>query len=222
MGSRLDEELHAELVAEADKIKTLDDGQTRALVRAVRLEVAQGHLAPENKTARLRELGIENLRVTREYFRDRASDLAQIEVKTVPGQPEVIKRLLDATTTEEVRTICGGAFGTKTREVQPGVIREIQVPNWPISVGSSLPDYLSRYAAQFIAAKSDKRFPVSDRPTSQLKQFWFLSRALAGAVFGESVRTAINLVGSIRPEEAFEGSRDAKLSRTRKKRAKQP
>jgi hypothetical protein len=217
LGSELDKELYAQLLDEADKVNGLDDGQIRALVRAVRVEIAQGRLAPENKAARLQELGRENLRVTREYFRGVASEMAQKEVKVVPGKPEVIRSLLEATTTEEVRRICGGAFGTKTLEVHPGVTKEIRTPNWPISVASVLPMYLSQYAAQFIGAKNDKRFPVSNRPTSHLKQFWFLSRALAGALFGESVRTAINLVGSIRPEEAFEKSRNARASRKRRK-----
>lgn len=144
--------------------------------------------------------------------------MAQKEVQKEPGRPEIIKSLFDATTPEEVQRICESAFVRMPYEVQPGVIKEVTLPDWPISVGSVLPMYLSQYAAEFIAAKSDKRFPVSGRPTSQLKQFWFLSRALAGALFGESVRTSINLVGSIRPEESFQESRNAKLPRKRKKR----
>lgn len=217
LGSELDKELYTQLLDEANSVKTLDNGQVEALVRAVRLEVDQGRLSPENKTARLREVGIENLRITQEYFRDMAARMAQKEVKVVPGKPEVIRGLLDATSAEEVRRICADAFIRKSYEVQPGILKEISAPNWPISVGSVLPMYLSQYAAQFIAAKNDKRFPVSDRPTSQLKQLWFLSRALAGALFGESVRTAINLVGSIRPEQAFEKSRNARSSRKRRK-----
>lgn len=216
-GSELDKEIYAQLLDEANSVKTLNGGQVQALVRAVRLDVDQGRLSPENKTARLREVGIENLRVTQEYFRGVAAEMAQKEVQTEPGRPEIIKSLFDATTPEEVRRICDSAFVRKPYQVQPGVIKEVTIPDWPISVGSVLPMYLSQYAAEFIAAKNDKRFPVSSRPTSQLKQFWFLSRALAGALFGESVRTAVNLVGSIRPEEVFEQSRDAKLSRRRKK-----
>ena len=89
------------------------------------------------------------------------------------------------------------------------------MPNWPIAAGSVLPMYLSQHAAEFIAAKHDKRFPLSDRPTSQLKQLWFLSRALAAALYGVKLRTAINLVGSKRPEEVFEESRAAKPLRKR-------
>jgi len=219
IGSELDKELHAQLLDEANAVKTLDKVQVRALVQAVRLEVDQGRLSPENKTARLREAGIENLRVTQEYFRDVAAEMAQREVQAEPGRPEIIKGLLEARTAEDVRRICEGAFVRRPYEVQPGVIKEISMPNWPISVGSVLPMYLSQHAAEFIAAKNDKRFPVSGRPTSQLKQLWFLSRALAGALFGEKVRTSINLVGSIRPEEAFQKSRNAKQSRQRKERA---
>jgi hypothetical protein len=218
LGSELDKELYAQLLDEANSVNTLDDGQVQALVRAVRLEVDQGRLSPENKTARLQELGIENVRVTREYFRDVAARMAQKEVNVVPGKPEVIRGLLDATTAEEVRLICQDAVVPKTYEIQPGVTKEILTPNWPISVQSMLRTYLSQYAEEFIAAKNDKRFPVSNRPTSQLKQLWFLSRALAGALFGEKARTAINLVGSMRPEQAFQESRNAKASRKRQKR----
>lgn len=217
-GSELDQEMYAQLLNEADSVGELDDGQKRALVRIVRKEVEDGRLSPENKIARLQELGRENLRVTREYFRDIAAERAQKEVVRMPGRPDVIKGLLEASTTEEVRRICDGAFGRKPYEVQPGVIKEVTIRNWPISVGSVLPMYLSQYAAEFIEAKNNKRFPVSGRPTSQLKQFWFLSRALAGALFGERVRTSINLVGSIRPEEAFHNSRNARQSRLQRKR----
>lgn len=212
----LDKEMHTQILSEVEALNELDVGQKLALVRAVNTEIVQGRLAPGEKIARLRELGGENLRVTREYFRGLAGELAQKQV-TVPGRPEIIKSLFDATTPQEVRRICDGAFVRKPYEVQPGVIKEVTIPDWPIS-NSVFPMYLSQYAAEFIAAKSDKRFPVSGRPTSQLKQFWFLSRALAGALFGESVRTSINLVGSIRPEESFQESRNAKLSRKRKKR----
>lgn len=219
LGSELDKELYARLLDEIGEVNDLDEGQKLALARAVGREIKDGNLKREDMHSRLRELRAENLRVTREYFSSQAHELAQKEVNVVPGKPEVIRGLLDATTAEEVRRICGDAFIRKSFELQPGILKEISMPNWPISVGSVLPMYLSQYAEQLIAAKNDKRFPVSDRPTSQLKQLWFLSRALAGALFGESVRTAINLVGSIRPEESFQESRNAKLSRKRRKRA---
>lgn len=70
---------------------------------------------------------------------------------------------------------------------------------------------LGQYACEFIAARKDTRFLRStDRPTSRLKQLWFLSRALAGALYGVGTRTAMNLVGSMRPEQMFEESREGK------------
>ena len=105
-------------------------------------------------------------------------------------------------------------------EIEPGVIKRVEVPAWPIPPGSPFPGYLSQYAEQYAQALRDPRFPrcdVSTRPSSQLKQFWFLSRALAGALFGVSTRTAINLVGSLRPEQAFEESRGAKAARRQRR-----
>jgi len=99
--------------------------------------------------------------------------------------------------------------------------REIEVPAWPIAVGSSLPTYMAQYAEQYVAALSDPRFPRAStfqRPSTRLKQFWFLSRALAGALYGVSTRTAINLVGSLRPEETAERSRFGKPERKRMRR----
>jgi hypothetical protein len=105
-------------------------------------------------------------------------------------------------------------------EIEPGVFREVNdYPAWPIPAGSTLPTYLSEYAEQYIAALHDRRFPRCDtatRPTNRLKQFWFLSHALAGALYGVTTRTAMNLVGSLRPEEIFQVSRDAKPKRRRR------
>jgi hypothetical protein len=103
-------------------------------------------------------------------------------------------------------------------EREQGRVEILDLPAWPISMGSVLPMYLTKHAVEFIAAKKDRRFPRSGRPSSRLKQLWFLSRALAGAIFGMKTRTAINIVGSKRPEQVFEESRAAKpLRRKRKK-----
>ena len=118
----------------------------------------------------------------------------------IPGEPDVVNKLLTAKTPDAIRKICEDA------------------PNWPISSLGVLPYHLARHAEEFIIAKNDRRFPCSRRPSSQLKQFWFLSRALAGAVFGVKTRTAINLVGSKRPEQSFEESRAAKPTRKRTKK----
>jgi hypothetical protein len=134
----------------------------------------------------------------------------------VPGEPDIVASLLKAKTPQEIQELCKDAFGWGPRETLPGVVRDVMHANWPISVGSPLPMYLTQYAAEFIAARKDPRFPKSTRrPTSRLKQLWFLSRALAGALYGVKTRTAINLVGSKRPEQVFEESRSARPSRKR-------
>jgi hypothetical protein len=150
-------------------------------------------------------------------IRQRAGEESTKQLK-VPGEPEIIAQLLEAETPDQVRAICEDAFTKVTYEIVPGTVKELTLPNWPIPAGSTLPSYLSQYASEFIAARKDPRFPQStDRPTSRLKQLWFLSRALAGALYGVRTRTAINLVGSMRPEEIFEESRDGKPTRKRMK-----
>jgi hypothetical protein len=183
-------------------------------------ETLAGRLELSRKKERLWELE-KQLSSTRWLWPDIAREEAMKWVK-IPGEPEVLKELLDpATTPARLRDLCKDAFMTRTVQVEPGVTKEIEVLAWPIPAGSPFPTYLGRYAERYCAALHNPRFPscdVSIRPSSRLKQFWFLSRALAGAVFGVSTRTAINLVGSLRPEEIFEDSRDAKPARKRIRR----
>jgi hypothetical protein len=218
---KYDKEEYKQLAREIDSQKVqLQLHQEVALAKAVVREVHEGRV-PENQTkARLLEMKNSNIEVTREWLHREAAEMSRKQVK-VSGKPEVIAALLRAQTPEEVREICGDAFVLKPIQIEPGVTKELMMPNWPISVGSVLPRYLSEYAPQFIAAKNDPRFPKStSRPSSQWKQLWFLSRALAGALYGVSTRTAINLVGSKRPEESFEESRAAKSLRKRARQRK--
>jgi hypothetical protein len=192
-----------------DYDKMLHARQVEDEIRAGRLEVAQ-------REERLQELERKELSKRRPWLRTFAADDAEKEIR-IPGDPDTLKELLRARTAERVRRICEDAYTYRQIEVSPGVMRKCKVRNWPLDVGSTLPSYLSVFAGQFVKAKRDPRFPRSNRPTSQLKQLWFLSRALAGAVFGESTRTAINLVGSLRPEQMFEESGAAKHKRRRKR-----
>jgi hypothetical protein len=193
----------------------LTDEQNRAIVRAIVRNVQEGRLTEAEREARLKEVAVANREATRYGLYQEAAARAGKQDR-VPGKPDVIEALLQARTPEEVRTICQDAFVPPTPETEPDLAKQVMTPNWQIPTGSVLPSYLSQYASEFIAATRDPRFPKSTtRPSSRLKQLWFLSRALAGALYGVSTRTAINLVGSKRPEEIFEESGDGKPRRYR-------
>src|ERR1700676_4344351 len=101
-----------------------------------------------------------NLQVARASLHRDVEESTRKQVKGA-GKPAFIEALLRAQTPEAVRTICEDAFVTRSVEVAPGVTREVNMPQWPISAGSVLPGYLIEYALQFIAAKRDFRFPKS-------------------------------------------------------------
>jgi hypothetical protein len=139
----------------------------------------------------------------------------------LPARLDVIEMLLKAKTPARVRAICEGAFTIQRLPVfdllsmkETGEYFESKVIDWPIC-DSKLPRCLSEFADQFIAAKENPRFPRSGRKTTRPKQLWFLSRALAGAVFGLAPATATTLVPGARPEEL----RQAR-ARQRQKRAR--
>jgi hypothetical protein len=213
---RLDRKAYESLCEEIDNRELqLDPRQLTKVERMADEGISQGRLKESERSEWVQRTKEAWLGTIREDLRRRAADEATKPLK-VPGEPEVIRRLLDAETPGQVRDICNDAFAQVSREISPGIFRELIVPNWPISAGSVLPSYLSQYASEFVAARKDPRFPRStNRPTSRLKQLWFLSRALAGALYGVKTRTAINLVGSRRPEESFAESRAAKPVRKR-------
>jgi hypothetical protein len=198
----------------ADEIESkeirLSDGQNIAIARSIVRDVQGGRITEAEKKSRLREAAAANRDVTRDWLQQQAAEEARKQQR-VPGKPGVIKALLRARTPEEIQTICQDAFVPTAIQTESGQTKQVMIPNWPIPVGSVLPTYLSQYASEFIAAKNAPRFPKSTtRPSSRVKQLWFLSRALSGALYGISTRTAINLVGSTRPEEAFVISRASK------------
>jgi len=222
---KCDEEEYKRLASEIDTQRIrLSDDQNIAIAKALVRQVHEGRLSEAEKEPRLRQMAADNVWVTLDWLKMEASQATRKQVR-VPGKPEVMQALLQARTPEEGRTGCDGAFVPRTIQIEPGVSREVMMPNWPIPAGSTLPRYLSEYASEFLAAKSDPRFPKSTTSTSsQLKQLWFLSRALAGALYGVRTRTAINLVGSMRPEQIFEESREGKPARKRirTRRARHP
>jgi hypothetical protein len=217
---RDDPKLYQELTANLEDLPLVGDGDRARHEQLADEEIRMGRLDASQREERIQYIADSELWVRRDsYLRD-AGEAARREIK-IPGEPAVIKVLLDPKTTpEQVRALCRSAHMLRSFEVEPGVIKKVEVPAWPIPAGSPFPGYLSQYAEQYVEALRDPRFPrcdVSTRPSSQLKQFWFLSRALAGALFGVSTRTAINLVGSLRPEQAFEESRGAKPARKQRR-----
>jgi hypothetical protein len=176
------------------------NGYTEYLDRETRMGRLQEEDSPGRSGRRtlLRQSRIGHATAQREWARSVAAREAQVQIK-IPGEPGVLKLLLQEDNPSALQKICETS------------------PNWPIPYGSALPFYLSNHAREFIAAKLDRRFPASSRPSNRLKQLWFLSRALAGAVFGIKTRTAINLVGSKLPDQIFTESRDAKPSRKKRR-----
>lgn len=181
----------------------LNEEQRARYKEMVDEEIRNGHLSEAQREARLRELEIGGLAVTRDWAERIAVEESTKAIR-IPGDPDVFEQLMNAETAEVVIEICKDA------------------PNWPTSSLGFLPFHLEQHAEEFIAAKNDRRFPRSNRPTNRLKQFWFLSRALAGAVFGVKTRTAINLVGSKTPDQIFDESRFGKPARRQRKVKRRP
>lgn len=199
----------------------LSRGRKARLEQMAEEEIRNGRLNPIEKDQWLRNAEESERLVRRVSLHQLLAERFTKRLK-FRAEPEVLETLLDPKTSpEQVREICKDAFMTRTFEIEPGVTKDVEVPAWPIMVGSVLPGYLSEHAEEYVAALQDRRFPscdVSRRPSNQLKQLWFLSRALAGAICGVKTRTAINLVGSKRPEQVFEESRAAKPVRKQRKR----
>jgi hypothetical protein len=195
---RFDEKEYKRILDESENIQ-LSDEQKSSVKQCVEEEIQAGRLKETEKEERLRNLEEDLLGATQEWRRVHAGREARKQLR-VPGEPDALKSLLLATNAQQVRRISEDAR------------------NWPLSLGSVLPNYLSQHASAFVAARKDRRFPRSGRPSSQLKQLWFLSRALAGAIFEVKTRTAINLVGSKRPEQIFEESRAGKSVRRKRRR----
>jgi hypothetical protein len=217
---KFDEKKFKELTEGMEGLQLVEDDDRAWHQQIADEEIREGRLEASQREAKIRHIEKSELLVRREHLRITAAEQARIQIK-IPGEKEVANVLLDpATTAEQIRKLCKEAFMTVTHRVGTET-REIEgYPAWPIPAGSTLPGYLAEHAEQYIAALRHPRFPrcdVSIRPSSRLKQLWFVSRALAGAVYGVKTRTAINLVGSLRPEEVFEESRSAKPERKRKR-----
>jgi hypothetical protein len=176
------------------------------------IQIREGQLKNKRGSIHQRNLELSDLSMRREWLISKTYDASMKAVK-VPGRPAILESILNAQSPKEIRKICRDSHITKSIRLCSGEIKAVSICTWPISLGSVLPKYLSDYANAFLAAKRHNRFPRSTRPTSQRKRLWFLSRALAGAVYGWRVRTAINLVGSKTPDQIFEESRSGKPKR---------
>jgi hypothetical protein len=88
------------------------------------------------------------------------------------------QRLLNATAPDEVKAVCD------------------ESPFWlnPKHGAIMFYDLLSDNAEQFLAAIQDRRWPKSDRPTSQGRRIRFLARSMAGITMGIGIRTAQDLL----------------------------
>jgi len=105
----------------------------------------------------------------------------------MPGEPHIVDALLTAKTADGIQRICNRSLWLRK------------------STMGHLPLYLRQrqFAQRLVDAKKDRHYPRSPRPTTRLKQLWFLSRALAGALNGVATRTAINLVAVGDPDKMF-------------------
>ena len=101
------------------------------------------------------------------------------KIRGTPAERELWERLLDARSVEEVQVICG------------------QSQYWlnPRRSGKPFVEVLSSRADQFLAAKNDRRYPASRRPSSDDRRLRFLARAMAGVTLGRSPRTSVDLLG---------------------------
>jgi len=114
--------------------------------------------------------------------RRRFPTVAGIQTKTAGGwlpQRKLWNELLSATTVQEIKTACRRShFWPRDH----GAVRDLRIFYY-LSV-------LSDLAPMFLVAKTERRFPRSDRPTSDCKKILYLARAMAGAYLGVTPRFA--------------------------------
>jgi len=219
---RLDRDKYEKLKTEVEAAPIeLTDDQLKSGLQAIKRETKSGLLSAGERENRLSDIHDGMEFATRAGLLMDAYEQALMSIK-VPGEIDIVEELLSPQITpSRIREICQDAFMPLSVQVAPGVFKEVEGSAWPVMGGSALPLYLSKCAEQFVEAVHDRRFPgcdVSARPSNRFKQLWFVSRALAGAALGIKTRTAINLVGSLRPEEVFDKSRFAKPQRANVKR----
>ncbi len=147
-------------------LKGLRDGTPNHTLQQLRFEPRKLSLHPDLQREFRNELRV-RIRV------------AQAQIRGIPGERELWEKLLDADRVEEVQVIC----------------RQSQYWLNPRRSGKPFVEILSRRADRFVAAKNDRRYPASKRPSSDDKRLRFLARALAGITLGRSPRTSVDLLG---------------------------
>jgi hypothetical protein len=207
----VDRERQALLMQEVDIASQVSPETMAKLEKGVDRNIQLGYIPASERQNRLREMK-EEIEFSRRFAGSNSALEDSKKRIRVRGDVDVIDDLLNAKTPDRIREICRDAFVTRRIEGE-----DVQVPNWSISSLSRLPNSISQYASEFIEAKNDPRFPKSGRPTSRLKQLWFIARALAGIVHGLSIRTAINRLGSVRPDEGRDPAKLSKRTRRPKK-----
>jgi hypothetical protein len=228
---RFDRRCYKQLIEDLEKANIrLSNSGKRFLELVVEERIRSGRAKVTQKDDELRKLQTIALEDLKLFWRELAVDEA-MKIQWFRPDPETLDALLAAESPGQVREIWGEAYtfttipalrpatGTEGDPFIPDGEMETRISNWPPArregripremddelieeMGLTLADALFRYAEQFIGAKRDRRYPKSmSRPTSQLKRIWFVSVALAGAVCGVEVRTAIDAVGATRPEQ---------------------
>lgn len=187
----------------------LNQSDIDGIEAAIDRQIQVGWLPESERETRIREQK-ENYDFELRFSASNAARRRSEFTIRIPGVPRLIDAMLNATAVNQFKKICADGFGT-------GKAGDSNEPTWQVSTGSSLPRALQQHAAQVIEAKASSKSPKSSRKTSRLKQIWFLSRALAGAEQGISTRTAVNLLGSVRPDELQDPTRLTKRSRRPKK-----
>jgi hypothetical protein len=198
--SRVDEMKYQQLVLEVEKSARVSAEELIEIEADIDRQIRRGFL-PEA----MRDESIRRQVAELEHHRSfSGKNWARTQCETwvrVPPDHELIDELLNARHPEKIKELCKDVFTIEKHKFETGEEFEIIRPNWTISDTSRLPGCLTQFASEFIEALKDDRFPKSGRPSSRKKQLWFLSRTLAGAVYGIATRTAINLLGSVRPDE---------------------
>ena len=162
----LEKEKHQQLNQQIESAELqLTEGQKARAVEVADEEVRRGKIQESDRTNRIREIEEKQLPVTRDHL-FLAAPLEIGRAVRVRGQPELIEVLLNrGIPSEQIRELCKDAFMRRTVTLG-SEIREVEVPAWPISMGSMLPACLTKFSDHYVGALNDPRFPGCDVTTS--------------------------------------------------------